>query len=280
MDFGVIWDFLNNSQFVRTILSSLAGAGIGAFTAQWIVARNKEIDERLKEVRAAHAAATLAFTAITDVFISVKKQHVKPTFDKYEKQRAEFIERVKNRKPDEVIDFHADMQTLDIVRVPIEALQRLLFDRVNSPTRAISLMGVVDRTVHGLNNYIRARNDLCDEFRKNGVHPAIYYGLTTPNGADERYSSTLKAIQTYTDDLIYFGMMLGNDLMKYANAEKAKLPKRQRKLAPIIVSANFDKGADMLPNPANYPDWETMFVAAPKPPDLRFWTRTRPDELA
>jgi hypothetical protein len=280
MDLAEVWGFLNDSQFVRTILSSLAGAGIGAFTAQWIVARNKETDERLKEVRAAHAAATLAYSAITDVFISVKRQNVKPMNDKYEKERAEFIARVKNRKPDEVIDFHADMQTMDIVRVPLEALQRLLFDRVNAPTRAISLMGVVDRTVHGLNNYIKARNDLCDEFRKNGAHPAVYYGLITPNGADERYRSTLKAIQTYTDDLIHFGMLLGNDLMKYANAEKGMLPKRQQKLAPIIVSANFDKGADMIPDPGNYPDWETMFVAAEKPPGLHFWTSWSPEECA
>jgi hypothetical protein len=47
--------------------SALLGATIGAFTAQWIAARKKSIDDRLKEVRAGHASAALTYSAITDV---------------------------------------------------------------------------------------------------------------------------------------------------------------------------------------------------------------------
>lgn len=42
------------------LISSLLGAGVGAWTAQYIAARNKRNDERMKEVRAAAAASTIA----------------------------------------------------------------------------------------------------------------------------------------------------------------------------------------------------------------------------
>jgi len=220
----------------------------------------------MKEVRAAHAASTLAYSAIADVVINVKKQNVKPLCDTYEAQRAEFIEWMKNRKQDEEIPFPADMETMDIVRVPMEALQRILFERISTPTRALSLVAVLDRTIQGLNNYIKLRNELCNDFRKTGVHPAIFYGLPLPNGRDDRYRSTLKAIRNYIDDVIHFSIMLGNDLVKYANAERAKLPSRRQALVPTIANADFSKAADMLPDPANYRDWETMFVRAEPPP--------------
>lgn len=245
--------------------SAVLGATVGALFTQWINARNKSIEERLKEVRAGHAAAALTYSAMTDVFVGLKRQHVKPTYQRFETSKMVFLWKMAIRRRDEVIDFDADMQTLDVVRVPLEALQKILVERVNTPTRALALMAVLDRTVHALNNYLKMRNDMCDEFRKGGVVPQTYYGLRTAKGADERYSSSLKAIYTYTDDAIHFSKELGDELVAYTNEEKAKLSRRQRKKVPIIVSADFSKAADMFPDRKNYSDWDTMFVK-PTPP--------------
>ena len=70
--------------------SALLGATVGALTAQWISARNKSIDDRLKEVRSGHAAAALTYSAITDVFLGVKKQNIKPTCDLYFAMKEDF----------------------------------------------------------------------------------------------------------------------------------------------------------------------------------------------
>lgn len=243
--------------------SALLGAAVGAFASQWIAARNKSIDERLARVRAGHAAAALTYSAITDVYLSVKKQNIKPTCDSYHSEKAAFLLRMKNRKgPDEVVNFNADMQTIQTVRVPLDALQKLMVERINAPTRALALMAVLDRTVHGLNSYIEMRNKLCEEFRKDGVHPAIFYGLRTSTGADERYLSCMVVIQSYTDDAIHFSHELGKELMAYANDEKAKLPFWRRASAPIITNADFSKAADMFPDRKNYSDWDTMFLYA------------------
>ena len=250
-----------------------ATALLGVLTGAYVTTRNKTIDDRLKEVRAGHAAAALTYSAITDVFINVKKQNVKPTYDRYEINKTIFLWHTATRRPGEVVDFHADMQTLDIVRVPTDAVQKILVERVNTPTRALALMAVLDRTIHGLNNYLKMRNDMCEEFRKNGAKPQIYFGLRTPTGADERYSSTMKAIMSYTDDAIHFSKELGDELVRYSNREKARLPRGQRKKAPIIVSADFSKALDMFPERKPYSDWDTMFVG---PEPKRPWWKWRP----
>jgi hypothetical protein len=160
--------------------------------------------------------------------------------------------------------------------VPVEAVQKILMERVNTPTRELALIAVLDRTVHGLNTYIEMRNDMCEDFRKNGVKAEVYYGLPTSNGADERYSSCMKAIHSYTDDAIHFSRELGDELVRYTNREKAKLPRRPRQTAPIIVSADFSKAADMFPERKPYSDWDTMFIyPAPAPPWWKLWSRAK-----
>ena len=70
-------------------------------------------------------------------------------------------------------------------------------------------------------------------------------------------------MSSYTDDAIYFSRMLGDDLKKYANELKARLPGRLKANAPVITSANFSKAADLLPDPAKYKDYDTMFQSKP-----------------
>src|SRR5262250_3331572 len=85
----LLWEFLN-SQFARTVIASLAGAGLGAFTAQRIAAKNKEHDDRVKEVRGANAAATIAY-GMTEIFLGLKQQIAKPLLDLFLSERAKFI---------------------------------------------------------------------------------------------------------------------------------------------------------------------------------------------
>ena len=160
---------------------------------------------------------------------------------------------------------------MDPIRVPMEALQKIMVERINSPTRGLALMAVLDRTVHSLNNFLKMRNEMCDEFRKNGVTPNVYYGFVTKDGADKRYETAMQAIQSYTDDAIHFSKELGDQLVRYANQEKDKLPRRQRKSAPIIVGADFSKASDMFPDRKKYSDWDTMFVTPPSPSGFKFW---------
>jgi hypothetical protein len=147
MDFADIQAFLD-SQFLRSVLAALAGAGLGAWTAQWIAARNKKNDERLKEVRAANAAATIAY-GITDHFLGMKHQIVKTIVDQFNAGRENFkIEDAKPKLPG--TPPIAIKVPLDMFRFnwsPYKDLQNIVFDDLSAPTRPMMVLPILTRTL-------------------------------------------------------------------------------------------------------------------------------------
>jgi hypothetical protein len=259
------------------LISSLVGAGVGAFTAQWIAARNKSHDDLLREIRSANSACAMAYS-ITDSFITVKKDIVKPLADTFAQQRSNAEIARKNFIPgvSGPIGVSMDLQTFNMLRTPISHLQDIVFKNISAPVRAVNVVAVLDRTILEIETFHKERNGLCDEFRERGVNPDQYFGFATDKGADQRYSSVLHNLTQYTDDAIYFSRLLGDDLRTYANGLKALLPYKQKARAPVITSADFSKEAAMLPDPAKYKDYETMFVRIPSSsPKWKFWRREK-----
>jgi hypothetical protein len=242
------------------LVSALAGAGVGAYSAQYIAARNKRHDDLLKEVRSANAACTMAYS-ITDSFITVKRDIVKPLLDNFTKELARFEVAGRNFIPgvSAPIDIAFDLQTFTLVKTPVSHLQDIVYKGVSAPIRAISIMSVLDRTIAGLEGFHAERNKLCDELRQKPFDGHVYFGVKKGDATDARYSSVLSNLSSYSDDAIYFSRLLGDDLKKYANEVKARLPKKLQVWAPVITSASFAKAADILPDPAKYNDYEIMF---------------------
>jgi hypothetical protein len=106
MDLTVLWQWLSadlaapsytkeflNSNFVTALIGSGAGAGVGAWVAQRIVARGKERDELVAEIRNTNAATVVAL-GICNTFLAIKKQHVKRLKETFDKQKADYLARV------------------------------------------------------------------------------------------------------------------------------------------------------------------------------------------
>ena len=110
-------------RFLTAVPSALAGAGLGAWTAQWIAARNKKTDERLKEIRAANAAATIAY-GITDHMLGMKHQIIKPVVDQFAIDRERFIQADALPKPPgaTVIIFNAGLPHIPLQLVTREGV--------------------------------------------------------------------------------------------------------------------------------------------------------------
>jgi len=253
------------AQIAVPIISSLIGAGTGAYAAQYIVKRNKDLDDRLKEVRSTNAAVTLAY-GITDRFLNEKHQIVKPLVDLFTDERQRFEDAHKPPGPRGEIRFNLDLRSYNLNRTPIEQLEEIVFNQISAPTRPMSVVSILARTIQGLEAFVQERNELIREFRavqkaEKALDAFAYFGLVTDKGADQRYSSTLSNLADYTDDAIHFSKMIGDDLRKYAIALRDTLPSRTKPLAPIIVSADFSKRDDVMPNPEKYKDYETMFRA-------------------
>jgi hypothetical protein len=92
IDLAAVWqsakDFLNSNVFTA-IAGSCAGAFFGAQAAQRIVARGKERDELLTEIRNTNAATVVSF-AICNTFLALKQQYIKPLKVNFDAQNVAF----------------------------------------------------------------------------------------------------------------------------------------------------------------------------------------------
>lgn len=255
-----------DSRFLTALPAALAGAGLGAWTAQYIAARNKRIDERLKEVRAANAAVTIAY-GITDHFLGMKQQIVKPSVDKFLAERDRFIQADAAPKPPgvTVIAFKVPLDVFRFNWSPASALQDIVFGDLSAPVRPMMVVPILSRTLAMLDTLADDRNVMVRELREaekagKEINPWAYYGVPFPSGgADQLYAQTLQHISDYTDDAIKFSEMVGNDLREFALALRDTLPPSVRPLAPKITTMGAWKQTDMLPDPARYKDYEQLY---------------------
>jgi hypothetical protein len=95
IDIAAVWQFSKdflNSNFFTAIAGACAGAFAGAYGAQRIVARGKEKEELLAEIRNTNAATVVAL-GICNTFLAIKKQHVKRLKETFERQKADYLAR-------------------------------------------------------------------------------------------------------------------------------------------------------------------------------------------
>ena len=127
-------------------------------------------------------AALVLCYSVSNRFISLKCQHVRPMRDRYVQARQEydeFKERSRTHKgpPPLVYNFQADLQTITPVIAPIQVLERYVFEKISLRGRALAaavdLVGAID----GLEKAIAYRNNLIAEVRKEGpVQAERYFG--------------------------------------------------------------------------------------------------------
>lgn len=245
---------------------ALMGAGVGAWTAQWIAARNKRNDQRLEEVRAANAATTMSY-GITDHFLGMKEQIIKPMVDQFATDRAAFIKANAASKSLglTVIVFKVPLDAFRFNWSPAKELHSIVFSDLSAPIRPMMIMPILSRTLAMLDTLAEDRNAMIRGFndaQKAGkeTDPWAYYGIPYPKGgADQRYAHAVQHISDYTDDVIKFSEMLGHDLRELALALRDTLPKSMRPLAPRITTITTWKRADMLPNAEKYKDYEQLY---------------------
>jgi hypothetical protein len=210
---------LLDTRFLTALPSALAGAGLGAWTAQRIAARNKKTDERLKEIRAANAAATIAY-GITDDMLDMKHQIIKPVVDLFEIERERFMQEDALPKPPgaTTIIFSASMPVFRFNWSPAKDLQDIVFDDVSAPMRPMWVLPALTRACSMLDILTADRNEMIKHFQdvqKAGkeIDPHAFYGVRFPKGgADKRFADTLQHISQFTDNAIIFSHLVGDDL--------------------------------------------------------------------
>jgi hypothetical protein len=263
-----------NSVFFTAIAGSLAGAFAGAVAAQRIADKTRNKDEVLKEIRATNAAIMMAFGICNSILLA-KKQHISSLRENFNQHRVAARAAIAAQQAGhgQVFDFRADFRTLDILRLPLNLLQTLVFEKLSVQGRPILLLTTLDQTVKGLNESIGKRNELTETFKAKSLPSsspellALYFGFPFQGRIDQQYSDLIEAIYTQADNAIWFSAKLCSDLSAHGDQLSATFKKKFGKGAPRIHKPDFAKASEgnLMPSDDDYADWLSMFARRPAP---------------
>jgi hypothetical protein len=256
-------------------LGTLASAAFGAFAGAWINNRIQTKKAIVEEFNAVRAALVLCFST-SNRYMSLKRQLVRPMRDRYvqaQQGHDEFKERARAHRgpPFLVYEFQAELQTIAPVVVPIQVLERYVFEKISIRGRALAaavdLVGAID----GLEKSIKYRNDLITEIQKDSplqgdLLAERYFGLRNANGVtDERFKANVEAIYNQTDDCIFFSRILADDLLDYGNRLRRKNTWKYWLGIPELKGVDWSapQAQGLLPPNEAYASWLRGFRLEP-----------------
>jgi gas vesicle protein len=260
-----------NSAFTTSLLGALAGAFAGATAAQRIAERSKYREELLHEIRNTNAAIALAY-GICESFLALKKQHVKNLKEGYDTQKAdalEFLQKCeKGENKDEVFRFQADMQTLQAQTLPMDSLRSVVFERLSIVGRPLNLVVTLSQTAQCLEDSIERRNALIEGYKAGGGKDSqrfveLYFGLPYGEGhINLDYPGTVDAIYSQTDDGIFFGKLLCDDLYEHGSKLCEAFKGKFKKPPPCVSKVDFStvEASELIPDDEKYVKWVNAFV--------------------
>lgn len=258
---------LFNSAFTSSLVGALAGAYAGATAAQRIAERAKERERLLAQIRGTNAAIMVSF-GVCNAGLSLKKQQIKDLCDSYNLKRAALAEFFRKRKAGEIekatpFEFQADLRSLQMPWVPMEALRGQIYDKLSVSGRPLALVAALSGALSSLSDTIANRNRLIDVFKQLSPEaranlPALYFGLRNEEGhTSTEYADTIQALASLTDDVIFFSHLLCKDLADSGNRAVDQYAKRFKDESESIHEIDLSPAASagLLPPDSQYGDW-------------------------
>ena len=266
-----IWSLVN-SYFFLALVGAAAGAFGGALGAQYLSERRRWQENIIAEIRNTNAAI-MTVTTITNLVIGLKRQHVRSLSEKHAADMKRFETFKKQKTAGEmpagtVFQLTADFETLAPLDVPTAMMRDQIFEKLSVGARPLSMTIMLIQTIHSLNTVLASRNDLIEEWRQTGPHGhggtiLFYLGLAEGGNTDRRYAACVDAMRSYTDDSIFFGRTLCEDLMKHGEKLIAAAKKRSAaKAIPTVIKTDFsiaDRDG-LMPDAKEYESWTAGFV--------------------
>lgn len=276
MDF---WDKFDWFPFIMTaaaaFITALVGAKVGASAAQKIAKKAKRIDELTAEIRAVNTGITIGM-AILNAALSSKSQYIKPVKVRYEAEREKFQAAVKAGTGEAVLVI--DRLKFLHVSMPTGDLQQLVMHKISSSGLALrAALALMDSDTR-LGEAINHRNNLLDRFSKEDLPPGfsladLYFGTAVAGGHNKEYRSTLDAVCSYNDEVIFFSLKLCKDLEAHGQVLVKEI--KQLSDEPVgIITVNEEAAyrTGLVPSTREFESWLGGYkeVHAPRPP-RKWW---------
>ncbi|TSD75209.1 hypothetical protein FFI16_001845 [Pseudomonas sp. KBS0710] len=265
-DFGWSADY---GLLLTTIIGVLAGTVIGAGVIGYITKKNKIREQLTKEIRDTNAAIALAL-AITKCTINLKRKYTKPLDENYYSARGKNLDIVARAQAGLLQNeaTQINLVKLDPIAPPTALLLDIVSSRISASGRALAVVSELNGAITNLNTVLKRRNDLIENLKKNDLlhdvtEEYFYLGLRYANGqANEEYRDSIVGISNYTNDVIFFGSTLCDDLRDHAELlvtsfNKKRLGKNPPDINEFDLSVAREEG--WIPSSEDYETWTTSF---------------------
>jgi hypothetical protein len=176
-----------------------------------------------------------------------------------------------------------NIETLTPILLPIQALERLVFEKISIRGRGLVAAVEVISCIDALEKSFSYRNELIADFKKEPMsHRQMierYFGLHVPeiDMVDERFSSNVGALYNQIDDCIFFSRILADDLFEYGTSLRKRFAWRYRLPVPKLTGYEWTPAETkgLMPNRNRYANWLQAFRASPTLIQrLRGWVRS------
>lgn len=248
--------FLNNGFF-----AALAGAAVGAVTAQYIAKKHRRSEQTLEELRNTNAALSLAMN-ITNQALNFKANSSNVLRDIHrdtmESYRVHCLEQSKKAISErQEFDGNLNFLEMSVFNAPVLILQDIVFSKVSGTYKIYALMSELNNTYHVMEKSIEKNKSIINNLKNNKmlkraetIH--LYLGLEYNNLKDTNYIDTLNQVANSVDDCILLSQEISSELYKHACQLSEKIgagapkvitlrhPEKAYKIGLMPISTNFD----------------------------------------
>lgn len=254
-------------------VGSLLALFVAFFVVWWqhrSQVRTKFREERIAELKNCAAARAAVFAACNSA-LTLKKQLVKPMYDRFNKDKAKHAAYLAarafgQRQGNAPYVFQVDCHTFPAPTIPMETLRDLVYNKLSVHARALALTGEIEAALNGLARALSQREEVMSAFRVMSQSDLVhsYFGVPNSNGTtDMRYANIVEIIHDYCDDLAFFSYKLGIDLAEYSKALYHSMPRELRKgVAEPKPAPDFSGPikSGLMPPDSKYNQWWAGFV--------------------
>lgn len=280
MDF---WNKFEWFPFLMTTAGALAGVYVGARYAQHIAERNRLRADETRELREINAAIVVS-CSIVSLAYALKKQHIKALKESYDndcRRHAAYKENMKLGIQQQPFEYNPNFNSYHPIAPPMQAVQEIVITRLSLTGRALATVTAFSDAVVNLNHAITSRNEILLRLKDRKLPPGaekhhIYFGTPYADGeANNEYGDLVGAMALYVDDVLFFGITLCEDLVKYGRLLADVHQKEFGGETPGITDPVLDKikNEGLMPEKKNYEAWLSGFYEKPRVARLTKWQR-------
>ena len=252
-----------NTNFGIAATGSFFGA-VGGYVMVWYTNRRSEILSMIRHTKTAIAVSHSIF----NVFLGLKRQHVKSLCADYKENQSNFTKAYNGNASGEV-RVPMGFKTISMPYLDLSLISSEFFEKTDLTFRARSLALTLITVIQELKAQIQYREDVFSEIAAMSKRlnldekgtACLLYGLelqdTRGNKINfQKNNDVMKAIGDFTDDSIWFSKELTNELIEIANKFSRKIIIGRPKASSIDYS---DVPLGLIPEDENYKDWIEKF---------------------